>query len=174
MQTNLPFLKKLLAITLFFIAISCCGAFAVNVAAEENTNTPQTAAATDEYDILAQGTCGKNLTWQLTSDYTLTISGTGKMYDYYSSYAPWNKYKDSIKKVDIGAEVTSIGGCVFFDHYNLINVTIGNSVTTIEDRAFVNCKSLSTIIIPIGVTSIGDSTFAILAVERVAFTTLNF
>lgn len=28
------------------------------------------------------GTCGKNLTWTLDADGTLTISGTGAMYNY--------------------------------------------------------------------------------------------
>ena len=46
-------------------------------------------------DTIADGTCGENLTWTLDGDGTLTISGTGKMKDYYPSNndttAPWGE-----------------------------------------------------------------------------------
>ena len=35
------------------------------------------------------GTCGDNVTWKLEGD-TLTISGTGPMFDYKSYNGPWN------------------------------------------------------------------------------------
>ena len=40
----------------------------------------------------SSGTCGDNLTWVLDDNGTLTISGSGTMFDYgYSSnYAPWS------------------------------------------------------------------------------------
>lgn len=145
MQTKLPFFKKLLAVALFFVAIFCCKAFAVSVTAEESTSTPQTAATTDEYTVLAKGTCGTNLTWQLTSDYTLTISGTGKTYDFSSTGAPWENYRESIKKIDIGAEVTSIDGHAFSNCTGLASVTIGNSVTSIGYEAFCGCNNLTSV-----------------------------
>lgn len=50
-------------------------------------------------DTTAGGTCGKYLTWTLDSNGTLTISGTGKMWDYdrisdngsYKTSAPWGE-----------------------------------------------------------------------------------
>lgn len=159
MQTNLPFFKKLLAVVLFFVAISCCGAFAVSVTAEESISTPQTAAATDEYTVLDKGTCGTNLTWQLTSDYTLTISGTGKMNSYFSSTRPWQKYANTIKKIVISAGVSSIGDSAFRDCNNLTSVTLPDSVTYIDDCAFFGCPSLTSINIPDTVTEIGDRAF---------------
>ena len=33
-------------------------------------------------EAIAAGKCGDNLTWSLSSDGTLTISGTGDMYDF--------------------------------------------------------------------------------------------
>lgn len=38
--------------------------------------------------VTASGTCGDNLTWALTEDGTLTISGEGEM-DYDGFWVPW-------------------------------------------------------------------------------------
>lgn len=77
------------------------------------------------------GTCGENLTWDLT-DGVLTISGTGTMNDYsYNSYAPWCSKASSIKSVIIDDGVTSIGNYAFYLCINLSSVTIPNSVTSI-------------------------------------------
>ncbi len=65
-------------------------------------------------DILAQGKCGDNLTWTLTAapDSTLTISGYGDMDDFTEAEpAPWNGM--AISRVEIGANVTSIGQMAF-------------------------------------------------------------
>ena len=128
------------------------------------------------------------VTWKLSSDGTLTISGTD-MPDYYFDYnisqgssAPWIEKKDKIKKIVIEDGVTNIGsgafyGCpkltsvtisnsvksigryAFQSCSELNSVTIGNSVTSIEDEAFYNCSSLISITIPNSVTSIGESAF---------------
>ena len=58
--------------------------------------------------------CGENLTWELSEDGTLTISGSGAMADYDSPYfQPWESQRSSIKKVVIGDKVTSIGKNAF-------------------------------------------------------------
>lgn len=54
---------------------------------------------------VASGTCGaneSNVTWTLDDAGTLTISGTGKMANYYSESTPgWKEYKSSIKTIHI-------------------------------------------------------------------------
>ena len=117
-------------------------------------------------DEAKSGTCGENLTWTLDGDGTLTISGTGKMYDYdYSDYeaaAPWIRDKYKIKSVVIEDGVTSIGSEAFFttDGYpNITKVTIPSSVESIGGRAFANCTALTEVTIPNGVKSIGRSAF---------------
>ena len=43
-------------------------------------------------EAASSGKCGKNLTWTLDNNGTLTISGKGDMYDYYhqeGKYTPW-------------------------------------------------------------------------------------
>ena len=116
-------------------------------------------------DEAKSGTCGENLTWVL-KDGTLTISGTGKMYDYdYSDYeaaAPWIRDKYKIKSVVIEDGVTSIGSEAFFttDGYpNITKVTIPSSVESIGGRAFFDCTALTEVTIPNGVKSIGGSAF---------------
>ncbi len=106
--------------------------------------------------VVDSGTCGDNVTWTLDDAGTLTISGTGDMYDYAKSSGYSNR---SINKIIISDGVTSIGDDAFYGCENLANITIPDSVTSIGDDAFSNCKSLTSITIPNGVTYIGDGTF---------------
>ena len=104
------------------------------------------------------GTCGENVTWTLSDDGVLTISGSGPMTDFYT--APWYYYRNSIKTVVIKDNVTSIVNLAFEDCSNLCSVTIGSSVASIGYCAFVYCESLTEVTIPASVTSIDDSAFA--------------
>ena len=103
-----------------------------------------------------------NLTWTLTADGTLTISGTGAMKDYNAAENLSPAYMNSdVKKVVIEDGVTSIGELAFFKCSSLTNITIPDSVTCIEYAAFHGCSSLSSITIPNSVTSIGIYAFVI-------------
>ncbi len=129
------------------------------------------------------GTCGDNVTWKLTSDGTLTISGTGDMADFEWDGTPWYSVSSQVKSVVIKDGVTSIGDCAFggcisltsvsipdgvisigfaaFESCSLLTgVTIPNSVTGIGDYAFGYCSSLISVTIPGSVTSIGEAAFA--------------
>lgn len=110
--------------------------------------------------IFAQsGTCGNNLTWNLT-DGVLTISGTGAMEDYTSSSkAPWFAYRNSINSVVIGEGVSCIGKWTFSNCDAMSSATIGNSVANIGDYAFFECGALTSIEIPNSVTIIGNGAF---------------
>ena len=128
--------------------------------------------------------CGDNLTWTLNSSGTLTITGTGPMYDWaYNQAAPWADKKASIKAVVINSGVTTIGDYAFHFCPNLEEVTIADTVTTIgvnafddcsalrsvtfgkgitaiEQYAFFGCESLQNIALPTSLATIGDSAFA--------------
>lgn len=61
------------------------------------------------------GKCGDKVTWELSNDGTLTISGTGDMYgssDYGSSGVPWDSQSWD-KKIIIKDGVMSIGEDAF-------------------------------------------------------------
>ena len=116
------------------------------------------------------GSCGENLTWTLTPDGVLTISGTGAMDGYrvsylsdgvvYSTGTPWEAYRSSIKSIIIKSGVTSIGMGVFAGCSNLTSVAIPSSVTSIGSFSFYYSMGLASVTIPSGVTSIGNSAFA--------------
>ena len=99
-----------------------------------------------------------NLTWTLTADGTMTISGTGTMKNY-SNDSPATQKKASVKKVVIQEGVTSIGKYAFKDCSNLASIEIPEGVTSIGGCAFQNCTGLTSISIPQSVTSIGIVAF---------------
>ena len=107
-------------------------------------------------ETVSSGSCGSNLTWELDSDGTLTISGTGEM-NYY--YTPWRANYSRIKKVILKNGVTSICREAFYGCNSLTSVTIPNSVTSIEREAFKWCNSLRSVKITNGVTSICREAF---------------
>ena len=107
----------------------------------------------------ASGTCGDNLTWDLTNG-VLIISGTGAMTNYSSSSnIPWYSSRSSIASVVINDGVTSIGENAFQFCRSLTSVSIGNSVTSIGKEAFYGCSGLTSLTIPNNVISIGDGAF---------------
>ena len=108
------------------------------------------------------GTCGDNVTWRLSDDGTLTISGTGKMKDYndYNNCAPWDSVRSQVKSVVIEDGVTRIGISAFKNCDALTDVTIPGSVIRIEDYAFSDCSALTSVTIPDGVTYIGSYAFS--------------
>jgi hypothetical protein len=111
-------------------------------------------------ETTASGTCGANLTWTLTDEGKLTISGTGDMYSYLMVFSPWYNNKTSIKTVIIENGVTSIGDGAFSDCTGLTSVNIPNSVTSIGADTFFKCTGLTSVEIPDSVTSIGGGAFS--------------
>ena len=113
--------------------------------------------------IMKQGKCGDNLTWTLDNEGLLTISGEGKMNNYFSGlpFFPDSPFKNNtnITKVKISHGVTSIGNEAFSECEALTSIEIPNSVTSIGNYAFLGCKALTSIEIPNLVTSIGWSAF---------------
>ena len=122
--------------------------------------TEEEAMQLDE-GILDSGTCGENLTWTLSEDGVLTISGTGQMKDFsWSSYTPWYKYRAQIVSISIEAGVSSIGENAFENCSSLAEITISQSITRIGNSAFKDCSALANVIIPESVTSIGYCAFS--------------
>ena len=93
------------------------------------------------YADVQTGSCGDNVTYSLdTSTGVLTISGTGKMKDYFgrtheSNHSPFY-YNSYIKSIIIENSVTSIGDDAFYGCTSLTSVTIPYSVTSIGYDAF--------------------------------------
>ena len=140
-----------------------------------------TAWAADE-DVVASGNCGiegkddNSVTWKLTKNddgienntYTLTISGSGNMENFYDTYgsrrAPWrtssNGYGANITQISFADGITSVGAKAFFGCSNLENIFIPDSVTRIASSAFEECSKLKSVTGFKYVTSIGSSAFS--------------
>ena len=112
-------------------------------------------------NVVASGDCGTNVTWTLTSDGVMTISGTGAMANYssFKPKVPWDSYKASITSVVIESGVTRIGEFAFNQCTSLASVTIPTGVTSIGNYAFQNCSTLEEITLPAGVMTLGNSVF---------------
>lgn len=119
-------------------------------------------------DIIKSGV-DQNITWKLTKDGTLYLSGKGEMPRWFTvkgytevDTTPWVKYKNQIKKGVIGSGITSVSNA-FMNCGELTSIEIPNSVTTmgiVQGRsAFENCSKLTSVEIPNGVTTIPMSTF---------------
>ncbi len=114
----------------------------------------------DNITTIDGGICGNDIRWILSDSGILTIYGSGAMMNWsIGSYAPWDIYQSSIKRVNIESGVTSIGDDAFSYCSRLTSITIPDSVTSIGDWAFSYCTGLTSITIPEGVTSIGDYAF---------------
>lgn len=104
-------------------------------------------------EVPVSGTCGENVSWTIDSDYVLTISGTGKMYDcVWDAFAqdtiqPWNHYQELVTKVVIEDGVENIGAVAFREFTNLISVSIPASVSEIGWTAFHRCDNLEEIMV---------------------------
>lgn len=114
-------------------------------------------------EAVATGECGDDLTWSLSSDGTLTISGTGDMYDYISdgisANTPWAKFLIDIKKVEVRGSIGHIGKLAFSNCSNLRSIGLPEAISSIGEQAFSYCSSLISISIPSSVTSIDYQTF---------------
>ena len=96
--------------------------------------------------VVDNGTCGDNLIWQLTGrgkNLTLTISGTGAMYDYaFGNPPPWFPESKNIKTLVLPSRMTTIGNIAFYECSGLTSVTIPTFVMSIGEYAFCNCSGL--------------------------------
>ena len=135
--------------------------------------------------VVASGACGKDAAWALNSAGVLEITGSGAMWDNETNRSPWAAYKQQIRQIVIGKDITYIGKFNFFQCRNLESVTfqegsklerigwgafgysslpaitIPDSVTRLESYAFYFCTNLSSVEISenSGLTSMGESVF---------------
>ena len=139
-------------------------------------------------NVVASGNCGttgheSDVTWTLTSDGVMTISGSGAMADYGNkNNQPWSGKRSDIKIIMVAEGVTHIGNRAF--SYceaatsiflpttltsigergievcsSLTSVTIPENVKTIVQYAFQSCENLTSVSLPTTLTSIGERAF---------------
>ena len=140
--------------------------------ATENVQSQETASGEEDTVLLAsipedmEGLCGASLTWTLSEEGVLTISGTGEMFDYSSTSMPeWHNYRSYIHTLVLEEGITHIGDYAFYHFFQPCNdvyiaeVTLPSSLRSIGDYAFARTDKIERIDIPDGVTSVGAYAF---------------
>lgn len=102
-----------------------------------NSASTVTPLPTSTPTIFESGTCGDNVTWILDNG-TLTISGTGDMWDWdYETDIPW--YGKEYQTAIIEEGVTSICNDAFLHCDSLTNIQIPSSVMSIGSFSIYKC-----------------------------------
>ena len=134
----------------------------------EATDPTEETAETDlallaEEDILDSGTCGaegdgSNVTWELTTDGTLILSGTGAVAAYDDRDRPWYDYRYQILRLEVKKGITSVGG--FRYCFTLQEVSLPEGLISLDEFAFMDCQKLQEIRLPKSLKTLGRGTFA--------------
>ena len=108
-----------------------------------------------------RGTFGSGLTWVISSDGTLRISGNGPLPVSLSAGAklqPWESARNSIKAVVIEDGVTTLGLGAFDGCTMLNSITIGRGITVLPDW-IVRGTAIVSVTIPEQIVRIENDTF---------------
>lgn len=114
------------------------------------------------------GKCGDGVKWELASDGTLTITGSGEIKNMSKNSQPWRS--DMIKNVVIEDGVVRIGKESFRGCKNLYAVKLPRSLKSIGEGAFADCKTLTQIELFLGLEHIENRAFE----NCVNITTIDF
>lgn len=143
-----------------FVNFVKAGSAVITVTSETGkTDSINVTVLTAPTNVTAWGNCGPNLQWQLNSTGTLTVTGSGEMYDLYDHDSHWDSYAHLIKNVILPEGLTSIGYGAFMSCYNLEQITIPNNVRTIGNAAFSGCSALTQVTFPSNLESMGSYAF---------------
>ena len=111
------------------------------------------------------GKCGDSAKWTLDAAGTLTISGSGKTWDFidedWNANAPWYdaSLRLRIKKVVVEKGITYVGTRAFYDCSEMTSVSLPTTLETMGADVFMYCTGLTSVTIPDGVTFISGDFF---------------
>lgn len=133
----------------------------------DNSYESQTYYCSTQYNGAAQtftGTYYSNAIWTLTLNgadtYKLTISGTGQMGDFGTSWSfgkPWNyalaekestavtESRNKITEIEIAAGITAIGAHAFEGYEKISKIELPDSVTELGEYAFNHCSGVTSV-----------------------------
>ena len=104
------------------------------------------------------GSCGPSLRWEYDStSKQLSISGTGKMYNYSFEDSPWRDLE--ILSVVFSGSITSVGSYAFNMCKGLENISLPDTVIHIGEFAFNACVDLKRVELPDSISSLNSSAF---------------
>lgn len=133
----------------------------------DNSYKSQTYYCSAPYNGAVQtftGTYYSNAIWTLTPNgadtYKLTISGTGQMGDFGTSWSfgkPWNyalaekestdvtESRNKITEIEIAAGITAIGAHAFEGYEKISKIELPDSVTELGEYAFNHCSGVTSV-----------------------------
>ena len=111
----------------------------------------------DNYNS-SSGKLGDNITYELSDDGVLTVSGTGEMNNYTEDTAPFRN-NFNVKEIVITGGVTRIGDYVFDGATAVNKVTMEEGVTEVGKHAFGYNYSLSEVNFPTSLRTIQSYAF---------------
>lgn len=133
----------------------------------DNSCESQTYYCSTPYNGAVQtftGTYYSNAIWTLTPNgadtYKLTISGTGQMGDFETSWSfgkPWNyaladkesiavtESRNKITEIEIAAGITAIGAHAFEGYEKISKIELPDSVTELGEYAFNHCSGVTSV-----------------------------
>ena len=120
---------------------------------------------TAEAAAASSGQCGDDIRWTLDASGTLTISGTGAMYNYDyiggSNPAPWcvDGLRSRVRTVVVKKGITELGYDVFAECSELQKVTLPGGLKEIGDAACSQMESLSSVTLDKGITRLSPYMF---------------
>ncbi len=85
---------------------------------------------------------GANTDWELLSNGTLWIGGSGATDDFPSAYPAFYSFREECTSVVIGSSVTRLGTYLLYGMDSTIDVTANEGLTMISDYAFGNMSAL--------------------------------
>ncbi len=145
-------MKKRTYITICFIlAITMIAVFSMASLAFAQTDGNATIIASGTFRIDA------NIKWDIDSNKTLTIRGTGMLATTDDEIERWKQY--DVKSVVIKEGITKIANDSFWGCASITKITMPNGITEIGEHAFKGCSSLTEINIPDSVRSISIYAF---------------
>ena len=161
MNTQTSYFKKALVVLMAVMMV-----FTMMPGMAWATDATETSSNESSEGNIASGNCGaesntggvESVTWKLSTDGTLTISGTGKMIGYSGVLfgsdddRPWKEDLTKIKSLVVEEGVTSVGDCAFYSCPELESVKLPASLTKIGWSAFKDCTSLKTMTLQYVVT----------------------
>ena len=115
-----------------------------------------------EAGVVASGSCGDNAAWELYSDGTLNITGSGALYNAkLASDIAWYANRNLIRVVNIDAGITNLpdfvfSGCTYLE---AVNFAEGSKLTTIGGSAFRGCTAMTELTLPDGLQTIYGNAF---------------
>lgn len=161
MKKHLRLLAWLLSLTMLCELLPFA-AFAQSDVGEAAVSTFSAFLEQTNGTAVETGKCGDNLTYSLDDAGTLTISGTGTMYDYNATppndISPWFQNLN-ITRIILNDGVSSVGTSAFRGCYKITSVTLPDSLISIGYDAFDGCSGITDITLPQNLSKIGAYAF---------------